>query len=544
MSTNRISLQPVLQQDEIAAISDFAANCGNDRIAGLAGFLRQRFELELALDPDIVAGFVRDSSNLPGKADAVCRPRTERECALILRACREMSIPCTVTGGRSNLTGSATPGDGIIISILNLLAPEVAVDTDARTVTSPVGVILEEMREQVLRQTDRKLLFPVDPTSRADACVGGVIACNASGFTPGAAGAVRNWVRAVDFLLTDGTKITARRGQYVSENGVFVLCGDLCGDAAQKELPVPAYARPQIKNAGGPFSAPGGSMDFIDLVVGSEGIFGVVTACVLGLKEAPEDYLDLFFSLPTEAEALKLHAYLHQKLGSFDELSAFEYFGVNCRKYMDHEDTLFAGDNQVGINIRVPVYGREIEDEAETWLDMLVEADCGVDEDAIILLDNPRARKTFMEARHSLPANALEKVQQRGTITIMTDTVVPRERFGEFLDFTHALIDKHGLDYLAFGHFGDCHLHFTILPQKNELALGLDIYDNIIRESARLGGVYSGEHGTGKRKRGDFLACYGPDAAREVMRCKKAVDPGLLLNRGNVFDPGDSGESA
>jgi len=84
-------------------------------------------------------------------------------------------------------------------------------------------------------------------------------------------------------------------------------------------------------------------------------------------------------------------------------------------------------------------------------------------------LDNQRARKTFMEARHSLPANALEKVQHLGTITIMTDTVVPREKFGEFLGFTHELISRHNLDYLAFGHFGDCHLHFTILPQKHEI---------------------------------------------------------------------------
>ena len=29
-----------------------------------------------------------------------------------------------------------------------------------------------------------------------------------------------------------------------------------------------------------------------------------------------------------------------------------------------------------------------------------------------------------------------------------------------------AAITAAGLDYLAFGHFGDCHLHFTILPER------------------------------------------------------------------------------
>jgi len=141
-----------------------------------------------------------------------------------------------------------------------------------------------------------------------------------------------------------------------------------------------------------------------------------------------------------------------------------------------------------------------------------------------------------MEARHSMPANALEVVQHRGTYTIMTDTVVPPERFSAFLEFTHRVIQAEKLDYLSFGHFGDCHLHFTILPEQDKLARATEIYDLIIAESARLGGVYSGEHGTGKRKRKDFLRCYGPEAVEQVRKCKAAVDPEFLLNRGNVIE--------
>lgn len=48
-------------------------------------------------------------------------------------------------------------------------------------------------------------------------------------------------------------------------------------------------------------------------------------------------------------------------------------------------------------------------------------------------------------------------------------------------------------------------------------------------------GVYSGEQGAGKRKRREFLGCYGPDAVAMVRKCKLAVDPQLLLNRGNVI---------
>ena len=174
-------------------------------------------------------------------------------------------------------------------------------------------------------------------------------------------------------------------------------------------------------------------------------------------------------------------------------------------------------------------------DVAEVWIELLAEAEIDIDEDAMLLLDTEALRTLFMEARHSMPANALEVVQKRNAFTIMTDTVVPPATFAEFLTFTHSLLNDKNLDYLSFGHLGDCHLHFTILPHEEQIDDAVAAYDDIIAKSADLGGVYSGEHGTGKRKRKDFLRCYGQDAAEQVRRCKAAVDPDFLLNRGNVF---------
>ncbi|MBI3986055.1 MAG: hypothetical protein HY343_04005, partial [Lentisphaerae bacterium] len=272
------------------------------------------------------------------------------------------------------------------------------------------------------------------------------------------------------------------------------------------------------------------------LIVGSEGLFGVVTACTLRLAPRPAAYLDLFFSLPAEENAVDFLDYLRGHLeGGGGTLSALEYFGVNCRRFMVHENRLFRGNNEVGVYIQAPLADRSTDDAAGEWFERLMASDCGLDEDAVMILDNERDRAMFMEARHSMPARAVEVVQHHGTYTIMTDTVVPPGRFREFLAFTHRAIRAEKLDYLSFGHLGDCHLHFTILPEKTQLKRATEIYDAIVAESARLGGVYSGEHGTGKRKRRDFLQCYGPDAVEQVRRCKAAVDPDFLLNRGNVI---------
>lgn len=539
MRKDIIRCEPLLTDAEISVLDAFCRDHrGSGALPSLADFVRDRFGAALECDPDIVAGFVRDSSNLPGMAQAVSRPSSVRECAVVMRACSLAGIPVTLSGGKSNLTGSATPEGGLVLSLVRLLSadgnggPSVLVDPDARTVRGAVGMIVEDMRREVYRVTEGRLFFPVDPTSRTDASVGGAVVCNASGFVPGPAGATREWVRAIEMVLPDGSRIGAERGQFVSRDGLFILENG----HERREWPVPRYPRPAIKNAGGPFSAPDGNMDLVDLIVGSEGLFGVVTGCTFGLRRSPDAVLDLFFSLRDEAMALAFHRRVRMHLGNdLGSLGALEYFGVNCPRYMNHRDLLFRGADTVGIYLQVPVHGRSLDEAAEEWMGVILDSGCGVRDEAILLLDSERNRKLFMEARHSLPANALEVVKRRGAFTIMTDTVVPADRFEEFLKFTHEILGKAEMEYLAFGHLGDCHLHFTLLARREQLDVGVALYDAIVAKSADLGGVYSGEHGTGKRKRKDFLRCYGPAAVDQVRRCKAAVDPGFVLNRGNVL---------
>ena len=62
-----------------------------------------------------------------------------------------------------------------------------------------------------------------------------------------------------------------------------------------------------------------------------------------------------------------------------------------------------------------------------------------------------------------------------------------------------------------------------------------DLYDIIVKKSASLGGVYSAEHGTGKRKINDFIKCYSNNAVMQIKKVKSILDPKFLLNRGNII---------
>ena len=91
------------------------------------------------------------------------------------------------------------------------------------------------------------------------------------------------------------------------------------------------------------------------------------------------------------------------------------------------------------------------------------------------------------------------------------------------------------MEYLLFGHLGDCHLHFHFIPTRDQQPKALEIYQQIVRKSAEMGGVYSAEHGTGKRKRIDFFECFGNEGIEQVRISKASLDPNFLLNRGNVI---------
>ena len=483
------------------------------------------------IDQDIVLSYSRDWSNMQGWADMVVKPNSNEECAIILKTCYDNNIPITISAGKTNLTGSATPNGGVVLSVENLNDSQIILDAKNKEVSCPVGITLEYLREQVLKLSSNKLYYPVDPTSRKDAYVGGTISCNASGFIPGERGATRYWVNEIELLLPSGLFLKAKRGQYISKNGFFTIQG------YDQSMPIPKYKRPNIKNASGPYSSDNGEIDFIDLIIGSEGIYGLIVSCKLKLEKKPKDYLELFLCLNNEEKAIDFHDFLYDYFnGCMSKISALEYFGYNSQKYMKHRNFLFKNDSDVGIYIQIPIYNSHLDEKSTEWIQLINKFDDTIDLDSVIVLNDPLNWKKFFEARHSIPDNALSKTRKIGGVSIITDTIVPPNNYRKYLNLIHDKLQKENIEYLLFGHLGDCHLHFHLIPTNKQKKQSLKVYDYMIDLSKELGGVYSAEHGTGKRKRNDFKKCYGNKAVEMVKKSKLAIDPKLILNRGNVFN--------
>jgi len=114
---------------------------------------------------------------------------------------------------------------------------------------------------------------------------------------------------------------------------------------------------------------------------------------------------------------------------------------------------------------------------------------------------------------------------------------VPVDRFRSLLRFYDDILGSSGLEYIVFGHIGDCHLHANLFPRnETEVTRARHIYGRCIAQAIMLGGTVSAEHGIGKLKRKYLAAMMGERYLNEMAAIKRALDPNGILGRGNMFD--------
>jgi D-lactate dehydrogenase (cytochrome) len=93
------------------------------------------------------------------------------------------------------------------------------------------------------------------------------------------------------------------------------------------------------------------------------------------------------------------------------------------------------------------------------------------------------------------------------------------------------------LEWVAFGHIGNNHIHINILPRNEiELQKGLALYEHFAAKAVEFGGTVSAEHGIGKMKIKFIELMYSPHHLKQMQAVKFALDPGCLLNPGNIFN--------
>jgi D-lactate dehydrogenase (cytochrome) len=505
-----------------------------------------------------------ESHSFDGAADKLFFPKSEDELALLLMSANDAGTPVTVQGGRTGLTGAAVPQGGVVINLekMNrLLYMNYSSEDGLYSIGAEAGVILEDLVKAVasknlgafeglgtpehqaalskFRAELGDFTFPVDPTETS-AWLGGIVACNASGARTYKYGAVREWVRRIRVVLSNGDILDIHRGQVHAKDGKFAI---IHSDGNTVEITVPSYKMPKTKNAAGMFAKP--EMDLIDLFVGSEGILGVITLVELGLIKLPENIMTVMAFFPSEDDAVNF-VYDVRAPGSRIEMDFLEYFGPNAIK-MIKEKASSAGitvpamkpDTQAIIFFEFS-YTEDKMEELVMALEEVLKKNNSSSESSWAGLDRTELER-MKTVRHFIPETvngliAQRKAQYHDVHKIGTDMAVPDEALRDYLKFYRSTIEAQGMEYVIFGHIGNNHLHVNMLPRNNEeVKQGMDNYMLFAKRAVELGGTVAAEHGIGKLKRAFLEVMYGASGIAEMQTVKKALDPKWIINQGNMI---------
>ena len=128
------------------------------------------------------------------------------------------------------------------------------------------------------------------------------------------------------------------------------------------------------------------------------------------------------------------------------------------------------------------------------------------------------------------------KLKHPGIHRLSSDLAVPDERLKEIWSLYKERLDAAGMEWVGFGHVGNNHFHVSSMPRDmEELKQGMEIYAEFAEKAVEYGGTVSAEHGIGKIKAKYLKIMYSAEQLNQMQALKRAFDPDMLLNPGNIF---------
>jgi D-lactate dehydrogenase (cytochrome) len=480
--------------------------------------------------PDEFQNYLSDASNYQGTADAVYLPQSEEELIELLKKCNTGKVRITISGNGTGLTGGRVPEGGVVISTekLNSL---MELNVAEKYVRVGPGMILKDLQDYV---EDHKLFYPPDPTDR-NCFIGAAVATNASGARSFKYGPTRDYVIGLRVVLASGETISLERGQIVASAYTFSFKTD---QGTKYEFMVPQFKMPDTKNASGYYCR--ADMDLVDLFVGSEGTLGIITELKLKLLPLEEKILSCVvffngeqdaFNFIDEARAAAKSCFSNKENAiSARGLEFFDKFALDFLR----PDYPAIPENTCSVWFEQELIKNE-DELTEAWMKLIQKHHA--DAETSWLAISYTAREKFKDFRHAISWKVNDYVTGRGLKKVGTDIAVPVASFRSFYQWMIGLVQLNNMDYVAYGHFGHCHVHLNMLPHNQyDFVKANKIYSEICCEAVRRNGTVSAEHGIGKMKRDYLLMMYGETVIRQMAKLKLVFDPNKILNIGNIFE--------
>ncbi|MEM1364006.1 MAG: FAD-binding oxidoreductase [Pseudomonadota bacterium] len=445
---------------------------------------------------DLSAGYLEEPrGRWSGQAGILVAPDTVEDVATTVRLAAQAKVPVVPYGGGTGLVGGQIASDGPAPILLSLerMTKIRAVYPEENIMVVEAGAILSDVHDAA-DASDR--LYPLTIAAKGSARIGGLLATNAGGVNVLRYGNARDLCLGLEAVLPDGQ----------IWHGLRRLRKDNMG------------------------------YDLRNLLIGSEGTLGVITAATLMLHSKPAREGTAMMAVAGPDAALALLAMARDHLG--EGISAFELMhrmGLDfLSETMPDVKQPFADtpDWMVLIDIGL-AKGLDPATALET---LFTEAfDAGLVQDGVIAQSEAQ-RAELWAVRETIP----EANRRVGSIS-SHDISVPLGSIPAFIESGNAALARLGSFRInCFGHVGDGNLHYNVFPprgqNKDAFAELRDAIKRAVHDEVHaLGGSISAEHGVGRLKVDD-LERYGDPVKLSAMRAlKQALDPHGIMNPGAVL---------
>jgi FAD/FMN-containing dehydrogenase/Fe-S oxidoreductase len=474
------------------------------------------------------AEYSSDASNYRVVPSVVVFPRHVDEVAAAVEVAARHGAAFTSRGGGTSIAGNAV-GAGIVADFSRHLRDVIDVDPEARIARVQPGVILDDITRAA---APFGLRFGPDPSTHARATIGGSIGNNACGSRALRYGRTADNVLELDILTAGGTRVTASRGerQARSRPGLLDELDDIvAARLATIRTEFGRFTR-QVSGYSLEHLLPEHGRDVAKFLVGTEGTLAVVLGATVRLVQSPPavalavlGYPDM----PGAADAVP--ALLPHRAVAIEGMDARLVDVVRNRRGASAVPDLPRGRGWLLVET-----SGDTEREARAAAEKVV-ADSGCLDSMIVSGSTARALWRIREDGAGLGGRT--PAGNPGWPG-WEDAAVPPARLGDYLREFEQLLHEHGLDGLAYGHFGEGCLHARIdFPLATEPARFREFVVAAAQLVGRHGGSMSGEHGDGRARSELLPYMYSPDAIATFAEIKRLFDPANVLNPGVIVDP-------
>jgi FAD/FMN-containing dehydrogenase len=419
----------------------------------------------------------------PGHAPVLLTPTTTAQVAGVVRICGDHGLALTIQGGNTGLVGGQIPMGEVLLSMKKLNR----IRSTARGVmVAEAGVALGAVHAAVAETGQR---FTLDLASRDSATIGGLCATNAGGVEVLRFGMMRAQVLGVEAVLPNGDVLNT--------------------------------LSPLYKNNTGP--------DLAQLLIGSEGTLGVITAASLRLRPQPQSTATAMVAVASVTAALDLLHHADTALGA--GLEAFELISATAldmvTRHIPGARSPFAVVHPWVVLMQVTAPDAHAVPKAEAALGASPVVD------AVVAQSGAQ-----VAALWALRENISAAQKPEGP-SLKHDISLAVARVPDFLDvmLPRLQILCPGCRPVVFGHLGDGNLHFNIsAPLGGDFGVAADdVSDAVYTQVVAMGGSISAEHGIGVAKRDLAMRLIPAEQRHAQHAIRTALDPRGLFNPRVLF---------